>query len=194
MRKAKCAIFFFAMETGHKHDGDPKAGAVIAVCVSVRKGTVKHAVPSIRLRKGHGAVGDAHAGPGDRQVSLLEDEKIDLMRAKGLTLKPGAFGENVVTKGVDLAAAGPGAVIRIGRSISILITIIGKTCHTRCAIFYRTGECIMPVYGVFGRVLRGGVVKKGDRVSIGATHPRHCRATHPRPLPSAKGGDERGEL
>lgn len=141
-------------------------GSVLAVCVSARKGTVKHAVASIRLRKGHGVAGDAHAGPGDRQVSLLDDEKIGFMRAKGLVLKPGAFGENVVAKGVELASAAPGAVIRIGRSVSILVTIIGKTCHTRCAIFYKTGECIMPVYGVFGRVLRGGTVKKGDKVKV----------------------------
>ena len=156
------------MKTAEKSGAQPAAGTVLAVCLSAKKGTVKHAVPSIRLRKGHGADGDAHAGPGDRQVSLLADEKIDLMRARGLALKPGAFGENVVTRGVDPSAIPPGTVLRIGRTVSVLITIIGKTCHTRCAIFYRTGTCIMPVYGVFGRVLRGGVVKRGDPVRIAA--------------------------
>lgn len=154
------------MKRAPRPEKPPVAGVVLAVCVSAKKGTVKHAVAWIRLRKGHGVEGDAHAGPGDRQVSLLDDEKIGLMRAKGLALKPGAFGENVVTKGIDLAAVAPGSVVRIGRSVTILVTIIGKTCHTRCAIFYKTGECIMPVYGVFGRVLRGGTLKKGDKVKV----------------------------
>ncbi|MBI5527657.1 MAG: MOSC domain-containing protein [Deltaproteobacteria bacterium] len=143
-----------------------EAGAVLAVCTSRKKGTVKHRVAAILLRKDHGVFGDAHAGPGDRQVSLLEDEKIELMRQKGLALKPGAFGENVVTSGIGLSSVKLGTVIRIGKRVELQVTVIGKECHTRCAIFYRTGECIMPVFGVFTRVLRGGAVRKGDRVAL----------------------------
>jgi MOSC domain-containing protein YiiM len=143
-----------------------QAGTVLAVCTSKKKGAVKHRVTAIRLRKDHGVIGDAHAGPGDRQVSLLEDEKIDLMRRKGLALKPGAFGENMITVGIGISSLLPGARIRIGGRVELLITVIGKECHTRCAIFYRTGECIMPVYGVFARVLRGGSIKPGDGIKI----------------------------
>jgi MOSC domain-containing protein YiiM len=165
MRKVKCAIFF-AMKAKNVQRELSLAGTVLTVCVSDRKGTVKHAVTLIRLRKGHGAVGDAHAGPGDRQVSLLEDEKVDLMRAKGLALAPGAFGENIITRGIGLSSFKPGTVIRIGSRVVIEVTIIGKECHTRCAIYYRTGTCIMPIYGVFARVLRGGTVKKGDPIKL----------------------------
>jgi MOSC domain-containing protein YiiM len=154
------------MKRTEKQQGPSPAGTVLTVCLSDKKGTVKHAVASLRLRMGHGAVGDAHAGPGDRQVSLLEDEKVDLMRAKGLALKPGAFGENVITRGVELSSFKPGTLVRIGPRILLEITIIGKECHTRCAIYYRTGTCIMPIYGVFAKVLRGGTVKKGDPVKV----------------------------
>ena len=52
-------------------------GKVLAVCISEKKGTVKHPVPEIDLRVGHGIEGDAHAGDWHRQVSLLAAESID---------------------------------------------------------------------------------------------------------------------
>ena len=36
------------------------------------------------------------------------------------------------------------------------VTQVGKTCHTRCAIYVRAGDCIMPRLGLFARVVRGG--------------------------------------
>ena len=44
---------------------------VAAVCVSERKGERKKPVPSVALVADHGVLGDAHAGDGHRQVSLL---------------------------------------------------------------------------------------------------------------------------
>jgi len=141
-------------------------GVVLAVCISDKKGTVKDEVESIRLRADYGVEGDAHAGGKDRQVSLLAEEMIDIMRAKGLALKPGAFGENIVTKNLDLDAVPVGSTLKIGGDVELLITKHGKECHTRCAIYYKTGDCIMPVHGVFANVVKGGSVKKGDLVEM----------------------------
>lgn len=46
------------------------------------------------------------------------------------------------------------------------MTQIGKTCHKECAIKKRVGVCVMPVHGIFARVLRGGLVRPGDRVEV----------------------------
>ena len=46
------------------------------------------------------------------------------------------------------------------------ITQIGKECHTRCAIFYKAGDCIMPREGVFARVIHEGMVRRGDPVEL----------------------------
>lgn len=64
---------------------------VTAVCISEKKGTRKHAVPSIEVKKDHGIVGDAHAGNWHRQISLLADESVDTMRGKGVELLPGTL-------------------------------------------------------------------------------------------------------
>ena len=46
------------------------------------------------------------------------------------------------------------------------LTQIGKACHHSCEIRKRVGVCIMPTDGVFAKVVRGGMVKPGDRVRV----------------------------
>jgi MOSC domain-containing protein YiiM len=133
-----------------------------AVCVAAEKGVQKREVPAIVLRPGHGVEGDAHAGAWHRQVSLLAGEAIDTMRAKGLVLAHGAFGENIVTRGVDWTRARVGEVIVIGEA-ELEITQIGKECRSRCAIYDAVGDCIMPRQGVFARVRKGGLIHAQDR-------------------------------
>lgn len=130
---------------------------VEAVCISEMKGVQKHEVPQIVLRQGHGIEGDAHAGPWHRQISLLAGEAVDTMKAKGLELAAGAFGENIVTRGVDWTQASVGEIIQID-DVSLEITQIGKECHSRCAIYYAAGDCIMPRQGIFTKVLKGGTI------------------------------------
>lgn len=141
------------------------AGTVIAICVSERTGTQKQPVDAARLVLGHGVAGDAHAGTWHRQVSLLAQERVDEMRAKGLALAPGAFGENIVTGGFDLAALEVGRRLRVGEAV-LQVTQLGKECHDRCPIYFQTGDCIMPRFGVFARVRRGGWVRPDDPVAL----------------------------
>ena len=140
-------------------------GHVEAVCTSEKKGVVKHAVPAIELKPGVGIVGDAHAGPWHRQVSLLPAESIATVRAILPDLEDGAFAENVITSGVDPKSAGVGARVFLGDA-ELEITQIGKKCHATCAIGVATGDCIMPREGVFCRVLRGGTLRAGDPIRI----------------------------
>jgi MOSC domain-containing protein YiiM len=130
---------------------------VESVHISAAKGVAKHEVPEIVLKENHGIEGDAHAGAWHRQVSFLAGEAVDAMKAKGLELAPGAFGENIVTRGVDWSRAKVGETIAIGE-VELQITQIGKECHSRCAIYYSAGECIMPKQGIFAKVLKGGKI------------------------------------
>jgi len=139
-------------------------GTVEAVCVSDDTGGVKDAVKQVTLVRGHGIDGDGHAGNWHRQISLLSGEQIDTVRAQGLDLVAGAFGENIVTRGLELVDIAVGRRLRVGDEAVLQITQIGKECHTRCKIYYQTGDCIMPKQGVFARVIRGGTLAAGDPV------------------------------
>lgn len=134
---------------------------VEAVCISGKKGVQKHPVKRICLVEDFGVEKDAHAGAGDRQVSFLSAESINELEKEGLKLPPGAFGENVVTRGLDWTTIRVGGQIRIGETV-LEVTHIGKVCHTPCSIFHTIGRCIMPERGIFARVLKGGVIHAGN--------------------------------
>jgi molybdenum cofactor synthesis domain-containing protein len=122
----------------------------------------KSSVNEILLKAGHGVIGDAHAGT-PRQVSLLEWERVNEV-ASEMELKPGDFGENVTTEDADLASLSIGDRILIGDSVVIQISEIGKICHSPCSIGQRLGNCIIPQYGMFAKVLKGGIVLPGDSI------------------------------
>jgi MOSC domain-containing protein YiiM len=136
---------------------------VLAVCISENKGERKKPVELVELRENHGIVGDAHAGEWHRQVSLLAQESIDKMRKLGLDVNAGDFAENITTSGIDLVSLPIGSRLQIGESL-LEVTQIGKECHTRCAIFYQAGDCVMPKEGIFVKVITGGTVKPGDEI------------------------------
>lgn len=141
-------------------------GKIEAICISREKGTVKETVPAAELRAEHGIVGDAHAGNWHRQVSLLPSESIAKVRAAMPELADGAFAENLVTSGVDLAGVQVGDKVAIEGGVLLEVTQIGKECHQGCAIRQITGDCIMPREGIFCRVLSGGRIEPGVSASL----------------------------
>ena len=140
---------------------------VKAVCRSDEKETVKQSVPKIYVRENHGIEGDAHAGDGRRQVSLLAAESVDKLRDKIPNLEAGIFAENILTCGICLYNLPIGTKLRIGNTVLLEVTQIGKECHNEgCAIKRQTGECVMPREGIFVSVIRGGEIKPGDDISV----------------------------
>jgi len=139
---------------------------VKAISISDRKGIRKHNINSAHLVVGFGVEHDAHGGTWHRQVSLLAEESIASMRAKGLDVVAGNFAENITTEGLDLTSLEIGRHIAIGDA-ELIISQRGKICHRRCAIFHQAGDCVMPREGIFAVVLRGGRIQGGDSIRIG---------------------------
>ena len=138
---------------------------IIAVCSSKKKGTRKGIVAEGVLREDYGLIGDAHADCSThRQVSLLAMESISKMQSLGLNVGPGDFAENITTEGIDLVSLPVGTQITVGEDVILAISQIGKECHTRCAIYYQAGQCVMPEEGVFAEVIHGGSVRASDPV------------------------------
>jgi len=142
-------------------------GKIIAISISEKKGIPKSNIDSASLRENWGIEGDAHAGDWHRQISLLAIESIERMRLKGLpNLQPGIFAENLTTEFLELPKLPVGTKLIIGGECLIEITQIGKECHTRCAIYYTAGDCVMPKEGIFAKVIKGGNIKVNDEVII----------------------------
>jgi MOSC domain-containing protein YiiM len=144
-----------------------KAGKIIAVCRSDKKGMKKKAVACGTFKEEFGMLTDAHASSEwHRQVSLLAMESIEKMRKLGVNVGPGDFAENLTTEGIELVTLPVGTKLTVGNSVLLEISQIGKECHTRCAIFQQVGTCVMPTEGVFARVIKGGEIKAGDTIKI----------------------------
>ena len=137
-----------------------------SISLSKKKGTRKTPVEEAVLIADHGLEKDAHAGPWHRQVSFLASESIDGAKERGLEVDYGDFAENIATCGIDWVRVPIGTRVLLGESAVVEITQIGKECHNRCAIYYMAGDCIMPREGVFGRVIKGGRIRRGDKISF----------------------------
>lgn len=143
---------------------------VTAVNISEKKGTSKHPVPYAVCRINHGIEGDAHAGPGIRQISLLGAESIENFKRDkkdAVGLCEGKFAENITTRGICLYKLPVGTLLRIG-SAELRVSQIGKKCHADegCEIARKYGICAMPREGIFCTVEKEGVIRAGDEIIV----------------------------
>jgi MOSC domain-containing protein YiiM len=138
---------------------------IVSVNISKDKGECKTPIKEGELRPDTGLVGDAHAGPWHRMLSLLAVESIDTMRNKGADINYGDFAENITTQGLELHTLPVGTRMTLG-DVEVEVTQIGKECHQGCAIRQKIGDCVMPRQGIFVKVLNAGVVRAGDPVNV----------------------------
>jgi MOSC domain-containing protein YiiM len=164
---------------------------VRAVCRSAAYSFTKPVVPTITLVTGLGVEGDVHSGttvrhrsriarnpdaPNLRQIHLIHTELLEELTAKGFrNAAPGALGENVTTKGLDLLALSRGTRLRLGNDAEIEITGLRNPCSQldafepglMAAVLGRSaeGELIRKA-GVMAIVLAGGMVRAGDQIRI----------------------------
>lgn len=140
---------------------------VVSINTSDKKGVRKKPVDQVVIKENYGIEADAHASEKwHRQVSLLAIESIQKMQAMGLKVGPGDFAENITTEGIDLPVLPIGTKMTIGENVEVEVSQIGKVCHTRCAIYHQAGDCVMPKEGIFVKVLKGGMIKKGDEIKV----------------------------
>ncbi len=140
---------------------------ILAVNISEKKGTPKKSISEGVLIENFGLEGDAHAGKWHRQISLLGAESIE--KAKGMRtdgLCHGVFAENLTTEGITLYTLPVGTLLKVGDEAVLEVTQIGKECHEGCAVSKLVGQCVMPKEGIFAKVLKGGIVRPGDEITV----------------------------
>jgi MOSC domain-containing protein YiiM len=165
---------------------------VVAVHCSGTYTFTKPTVDRIELVAGLGVAGDVHAGelvrhrsriagdpsqPNLRQVHLIHGELHDELVAAGFAVGPGAMGENVTTRGVDLLALGRGTRLHLGADAVVEVTGLRNPCaqldalHAGllAAVLDRDADGrLIRKAGIMGIVLVGGVVTAGDPIGVEA--------------------------
>lgn len=144
----------------------------------------------VRLVAGHGVDGDGHAGatvkhrsrvrvdptqPNLRQVHLIHAELFDELALKGFSIQPGALGENVTTRGIDLLNLPRGALLKLGQEALIEVTGLRNPCSQieafqpglLAAVLDKDAQGnLIRKSGIMAIVLRGGDVRPGDAISV----------------------------
>ena len=158
---------------------------------------------AIRLVAGLGVEGDAHAGatvqhlsrlakapqtPNLRQVHLIHGELLDELAVKGFAVVPGALGENVTTRAIDLLGLSRGTRLRLGGEAVIEITGLRNPCWqidaniapgAMAATLDRAPDgSLVRKAGVMAVVVAGGEVRPGDAIEI-VLQPEEHRALEP---------------
>jgi MOSC domain-containing protein YiiM len=165
-------------------------GVVVAVSVSGEHAFSKDNEPVVRLLAGLGVEGDAHSGvtvqhlsrvrrdptqPNLRQVHLMQAELHDDLAVAGHDVRPGALGENITTRGLDLLALPTGTVLRLGADAVVEVTGLRNPCAQIEAfspgllaeVLRRDADDqVVRRAGVMGIVLVGGLVAPGDAVAV----------------------------
>jgi len=115
-----------------------------------------------------GIKGDGHSGDWHRQISLLSMESIAEVNNKGVKADPGDFAENLTVSGMDMKGLKIGDRLEIRNedsNVVLEITQIGKECLHPCRIYYQMGSCIMPLEGIFSRIVEPGKISTGDTIT-----------------------------
>ena len=111
---------------------------------------------------GYGLQGDRHANPqSHRQVLLMDKAVLDT-----LELAPGTIRENVTISGLPLHSLPEGQRLRIGEQVVLEITGLCEPCPRMDEIRMGLRETLEGQRGMLTRVVKGGVLKVGDRVRL----------------------------
>lgn len=185
----------------HGGQPDPWTGTmpahVVAVSASHEHTFSKPKRDLILLLEGFGVDGDAHAGatvkhrsrvardaaqPNLRQVHLLPAELLDGLVTDGYVIAPGALGENVTTRGIDLLALGRGSRLRLGESGVVEITGLRNPCMQLDRFATGLMRRLSPrdedgnvrrLAGVMGIVVSSGYVHADDVIEVVHRPERH---------------------
>ena len=163
---------------------------VVAVSVNARHAVSKINTAEIHLCEGLGVKGDAHIGktvqhlsriaknpeaPNLRQVHLIHKELLEELKTKGFCIDPGTMGENITTCGVKLLELPTGTKLQLGEQAVIVLTGLRNPCKQlegiekglmKAVLDYDTEGNLIRKAGVMATVLKSGIVKPGDKITV----------------------------
>lgn len=138
---------------------------VLAVCASSKRAVPKKNISSGFLKAGYGLVEDAHAGRGEKEISILLLQHLDpVAKHLGMNPEPGSFAENLLVCGLDEKKISLGSVLKVSEAV-VEVESIGKDPSQKHTYSFK-GFSLLAGKGLFCRVTQSGWVRAGDPVTI----------------------------
>jgi MOSC domain-containing protein YiiM len=114
---------------------------------------------------------DIHGGP-EMAICLFDIKTIEHLQAEGHPITVGSTGENFTLDIENYHDLVPGSKLQIGDSVMLEITSYTTPCQTikksfKDEKFIRISQKLYPQQSrLYAKVLKGGLVKKGDSVWV----------------------------
>jgi len=144
------------------------SGIIERIRIYPEKGSVGVERLEAHFIEGFGLEGDFHAKGGDRQLSLLLEQKEHEPKVRGSTVRGlcfSRFKENIYIRGMVADVLRPGVRLEAGGAV-LEITGESKRCHEECTL-YRAGKaCPLAGQSLFAKVLKSGLIRAGDRIDV----------------------------
>jgi MOSC domain-containing protein YiiM len=114
---------------------------------------------------GHGIEGDCK-GKGERQVNLMAAENLEQLGSEGFKTAPGEMGEQLVVRGIDVAALQAGDRLRLGAEAVLEVVRPRTGCQRFMEIQNKPLTATRGRMGMILMVVADGVIRVGDPVRV----------------------------
>ena len=143
-----------------------KTGRVEAIWLKRAARGPMDSVPEAVLVESEGIENDANRGRSKRQVTLIEREVFDAVRASLSDAEPAMRRANLMVSGLPLKDS-RGTVVRLGEA-RILVHGETRPCERMDEQCTGLRAALEPAWngGAYGVVLEGGVVRVGDAAEL----------------------------
>jgi molybdopterin adenylyltransferase len=118
------------------------------------------------LVEGYGIEGDRKGGNPKRQINVMSAETLDELGAEGRQVTPGAMGEQLVVRGLDVNQLAAGTLLKLGNNAVLEIIKARTGCQRLERIQGVDREQLSGRLGMMASVVRSGMIRMGDPVRV----------------------------
>ncbi len=145
-----------------------KTPHILSISIS-RGGIPKLSIQSVKVTTS-GLEGDGHnhAKHYDlRQAVCLQDvEHLAELSQKGYRLFPGATGENLTIRNLNVNGLPLGTILQFSGGVVLAISKIRKPCYVMDAIHPQLKIDALGRHGMYAKVIKEGILNVGETISI----------------------------
>lgn len=122
---------------------------------------------SAKLIVGNGIEGDRKGmGNPNRQLNIMSYEMVETLRAEGYQANPGELGEQIIIKGLDVAALEAGQRLQIGEQAVIEVFKPRTGCDWFQQVQDKPKQNTVGRLGILAGVVVAGAIRVGDPVRV----------------------------
>lgn len=168
------------------NDPTPTPGSACAtptiVSVNVSPGGIPKTPIDVGVVELGGLVGDGHDHDKHntpvQAVCLIDIEDLDDLKAEGYDVYPGATGENVTCRNLDIDTLAVGDRLRFSGGVELELSKVRKPCYVLDAINPQLKQDIVGRCGFYGKVIAAGNMGAGETIEI-VRAPQSASTTEP---------------